>query len=195
MDNTIITLEGQTYQGAPSLLLPSGLWILGCSFLLLCPDLTCRSPADQTRWPPSNLQHRQTHFQNNSLSFIKLLNQAPPLPLPLASDAVAPQSSLSTTGAKAMYPSTQCFLMVSMMEGGKWMWRSHRNTMLWSSWGLEHTSILILHENTCDFQFRALLSVALTLTFIRSMPACRPAERSKFPLRFTYSYLNDTQMY
>ena len=53
--------------------------------------------------------------------------------LPLASDGVAPQSSLRTIGAKAMNPSTQCFLTVSMMEGGKWMWRSQRNTMLWSS--------------------------------------------------------------
>lgn len=41
--------------------------------------------------------------------------------LPLASSGVAPQSSLRTIGAKAMYPSTQCFLMVLMMDGGKWM--------------------------------------------------------------------------
>lgn len=50
--------------------------------------------------------------------------------LPLASNGVAPQSSLMTTGAKAMYPSTVCFLMVSMMKVGKVMWRSLRNTML-----------------------------------------------------------------
>lgn len=49
--------------------------------------------------------------------------------------------------------------------------------------------------NTCDFPVRALLSRALTLTLMRSMPACRPAERSKFPLRLTYSYLNDTRRF
>lgn len=68
-------------------------------------------------------QHLQTNYTTYRVLLISLFllkyQNHPPLPLPLASDGVAPQSSLSTIGAKAMYPSTQCFLMVSMMEGGK----------------------------------------------------------------------------
>lgn len=56
--------------------------------------------------------------------------------LPSGSDGELPQSSLMTMGANASRPSTQCFLMVSRMLWGKWMCRSHRNTMLWLSWTL-----------------------------------------------------------
>lgn len=45
-----------------------------------------------------------------------------------------PQCSLMTMGAKAILPSTQCFLIESMTPAGKWMWRSHRKTMLCGSW-------------------------------------------------------------
>jgi len=53
--------------------------------------------------------------------------------VPSGSRGVAPQFSLMTMGAKAMRLSTQCFLTVSMKPGGKWMCKSQRNTMLWSS--------------------------------------------------------------
>jgi len=56
--------------------------------------------------------------------------------LPSGSRGELPQSSLMTMGAKANLPSTQCFLMVSRTLWGKWMCRSHRNTMLWLSWKL-----------------------------------------------------------
>lgn len=50
--------------------------------------------------------------------------------LPSGSRGELPQPSLMTMGAKARRPSTQCFLMFSKMLRGKWMCRSHRNTML-----------------------------------------------------------------
>lgn len=55
--------------------------------------------------------------------------------LPSGSCGELPQLSLMTMGAKARRPSTQCFLMLSKMLRGKWMCRSHRNTMLWLSCG------------------------------------------------------------
>ena len=39
------------------------------------------------------------------------------------------------------------------------------------------------------FGVRASQNDEVVLTVMRSMPACRPAERSKFPLSFTYCYL------
>ena len=59
--------------------------------------------------------------------------------LPSGSWGELPQPSLMTMGAKARRPSTLCFLMLSRMLRGKWMCRSHRNTMLWLSCRRKHT--------------------------------------------------------
>lgn len=62
----------------------------------------------------------------------------------------------------------------------------------------KHNAVVILRIRThicCYAPLKHLplyLPPASTLTLIRSMPACSPAERSKFPPSFTYSYLEGT---
>lgn len=53
--------------------------------------------------------------------------------LPSGHSGDAPHCSLITMGAKAIFPSTQCFRIESMIPDGKWIWRSHRKTMLCGS--------------------------------------------------------------
>lgn len=153
-----------TCRSVPSLLLPTGLCILQCSSLLLHPGPTYRSPTDQNHALPRTLKPRARPSQQNWTShtfhwfegftnswikfyffpifFIKknltitLLNErgVAAFSRPLASCDVDPQSSLMTTGANTMCPSTVYFRMASMIEWGNSIWRSKRKIILCLSW-------------------------------------------------------------
>lgn len=108
--------------------------------------------------------------------------------LPCGSHGELPQPRRMTTGAKASLPSTQCLRMLSRILGGKWMCRSQRKTMLLGSCRLGGLSPAHLPKvSSAPFLSPKPLTGPQTST--ASTPACRPAERSKFPVRLKYWYL------
>lgn len=117
--------------------------------------------------------------------------------LPCGSPGELPQPRRMTTGAKASLPSTQCLRMPSRMLGGKWMCRSQRKTMLLASWRPRSRGGLSTPLRSPSgvlpwWSGRALPALpTLPRTSTASTPACKPAERSKFPVRLKYWYLGE----